>query len=459
MRTDLERRRNGLRAAVHEKVKFVENRLAELYGKKKITMAEAARSVEDGERVFVGFSSSVANAFMEALWARRAQLKDVEIQLSNGIMDNALYCGGEEQPFHLKSPFMGPGERRMRSNGGEVAYTSIHLSQIRQWFSETARPTLCFFSVSPPDENGYMSFGPTGVSCNVFAQKAARRIVVQVNENVPYICGEATMIHLSEVDAIVEYTEPLPCVGGAAGDEITETISDYIVEQIPDGATIQIGIGNIAAAVGQGLRTKNDLGIHTELFSPLMMELIRAGNVTNTRKGYMDGRSVFAFAVGDQEMYDFMDHNQSLYGGTFQTVNDPRTIARNNQMMSINGAMAVNLYGEAASEGLGWKQYSGVGGQLDFVRGAQWSPGGKSFLALKSSYLKNGVRHSKIVLNFPQGTPVTTPRSDIQYVVTEYGCVNLKHLTMRQRVMAMISLAHPDFREELRSQAHAYQLI
>lgn len=432
----------------------------DLYREKLCTAEAAVKLIKNGDRVFVGFSSSIAYTLLNALWERRGELENVEIQLSNAARPGPLFESRQQHPFSLTTPFMGPGERTMAMHGQPVNYTSVYLSQVDQWFEQTARPTACFLDVSRPDEDGFMSLGPSGVSFGKYARRTAERIIVQANQHTPYIAGEDTLIHISEVDAIVETADELPGISpDTAVDEATQRISDYILEQIPDGATIQLGIGSLSTAIGYGLQTKNDLGIHTELFSEPMMHLIQSGCVTNTRKGYLNGKSAFAFAVGSKEMYEFMDHNEGLYGGTFPHINDPRIIAKNNNMMSINTAMAINLYGEIAAEGIGWRQYSAVGGQLDFVRGAQWSKGGKSFIAINSSNQKDGVRRSKITAAFKPGTPVTTPRSDVQYVVTEYGCVNLKGLTMKDRVRAMISLAHPEFRDCLIQEAKEHHLL
>jgi len=215
----------------------------------------------------------------------------------------------------------------------------------------------------------------------------------------------------------------------------------------------------LSTAIGFGLGNKTDLGIHSELLSEPMLELIINGNVTNRYKGFMDGKSVFGFALGSAELYKYLNRNEKVYGAEFPFVNDPINIAKNKNMISINSTMALDIFGQAASDSLGWKQQSATGGQLDFVRGAQRSEGGKSIIATTSSFIKNGKRISKILTAFPAGTAVTTPRSDIQYVATEYGCVNLKVLNMSDRVRAMISLAHPDFRDQLMEDAKRFNLI
>ena len=284
-------------------------------------------------------------------------------------------------------------------------------------------------------------------------------MILQVNRNTPYILGEKNLVHVSEADAICEIDTEYDRFDVMEPDDLSKQIAAHILKEIPDGATFQLGLGNISTAIGYGLHAKNELGIHTELLNQPMIELMRSGNVTNTRKGYMDGKTVFSFSLGNPDLYQEIDHNERFYVVPFCLSNDPRIIAQNKNMISINATMSLDLWGEAASECVGWKQYSGVGGQLDFVRGAQWSDGGKSFIATTSSFVKNGKRVSKIVPYFAPGTPVTTPRSDIQYVATEFGCVNLKPLNMADRARAMISIAHPDFREELTEQAKKVGLI
>lgn len=279
-------------------------------------------------------------------------------------------------------------------------------------------------------------------------------------KTVPYVYGEENLIHVSEADAIVEADQELVENPELPVDETIQTISGFIVDQIPDGACIQLGLGGVANAVGYGLRTKNDLGSHTELMSDSIMELMKLGVVNNSRKQFMPGKTVASFTFGSRELYRFVDRNPDMYYMPFPIVNDPVNIAKNDNMISINTALSIDLFGQVDADNLAGKQYSATGGQLDFVRGAQMSRGGKSFIAVTSSFTdRSGQRRSRIVLQFPAGTAVTTPRSDVQYIVTEYGCVNLKPLTMRERVRAMISLAHPQFRAELTEQARAHKML
>jgi 4-hydroxybutyrate CoA-transferase len=429
------------------------------YNQKLTTAGEAVQLVESGDRLYVGTCSSVAFALMGALWERRGELRDVEILSSNIIGPSPLFDETEGNPFSYCTYFMGPGERRVRNNGLPFSYTSVNLSEIGLWISETARPDICFFDVSPPDGKGYMSYGPTGTGLHAELKEKSRRIVAQVNRKTPYVHGRDNLIHISEVDAAIEVDEPACAAGNPEIDDVTQRLSEIILEHVSDGSTIQLGLGTLSTAIGFGLGVRNDLGIHSEMFNQPMTDLMKKGNVTNRHKGFLDGKSVFSFSLGTGELYDYLDKNEKIYCAPFRFVNDPRNIARNRKMLSINTTMAMDLFGQAASDSLGWEQQSATGGQLDFVRGAQWSEGGKSIIAATSSFMKNGKRISRILPFLPEGTAVTTPRSDVQYVATEYGCINLKILRMADRIRAMISLAHPDFREQLTDHAKRIRII
>lgn len=435
----------------------------ETYKNKIMSAEEAAKLVKSGDRVYVGTASSFAYDMLDALWDRRDELEDVAILCSMSVRPSRMFSTDydDHNPFHVETFFLGAQERiAHRKHGMPLEFTCFHLSQVDIWCRYVGKPDVCFFQVSEPDENGMVSCGPSGGCMYTYLAENARNIVFECNAQVPYIInGEKHLLPLSMADAIVPADYPVSPLAKDELDEISQKISDFVMEEVPDGATIQLGLGKISAAVGYGLLKKNDLGIFTEMFNEPMMELIKNGNVTNKNKGFMDGLSVFAFSMGSKEMYEFMDRNPNLYIGTFPFVNDPRNIAKNKRMMSINTAMSVDLFGQVAADSMGFTQQSAVGGQIDFVKGAQWSEGGKSIIALASSFEKNGQRQSKICLNFPAGTAVTTPRSEVQYIATEYGCVNLKKLNMSDRVRAMISLAHPDFRDQLRDEAKEHGLI
>ena len=433
-----------------------------MFEEKRMTAQEAAKLVRSGDRVYVGTASSFAYELMDALWERKDELEDVTLLCSLATKPCRMFNTDhdEHNPFSLEVFFLGTQERiAMRQHGMPVNFTSFHLSQVDYWCREIGRADVCFFEVSRPDEQGYFSYGPSGGCVYDFLLDNARVIVLESNAQTPYVVGQRCKIHGSRVDGIVLTDNAVSALSDEPVDEISKKISELILAEIPDGATIQLGLGKVSTAIGYGLREKNDLGIFTEMFNEPMMHLMKEGNVTNEKKGFLDGVSVFAFSLGTKEMYDYMDHNPLFYNGTFPFVNDPVNIAKNKRLISINTAMSVNLFGEVAADSMGWRQQSAVGGQLDFVKGAQMSEGGKSFIALASAFEKNGKLQSKITLTFPEGTAVTTPRSEVQYVATEYGCINLKRLNMADRVRAMISLAHPAFRDQLTQEAKDHHLI
>ena len=423
---------------------------------KTMTAQEAVKLVNSGETVFIGICSSTAYALCEALGERLDELEGLTIACSMLLRPLKILSG--KNNTRINPPFMGSIERRGLA-GGYTDFSSVHLSQVDLWCTQGAPADVAFLEVSPPDEDGYMSFGATGVGLFSYVCQVAKKIILQVNRNVPRVFGEQHRIHISQADAAVFADQPLVENPPLQVGETIQTISSYLLDQIPDGACIQLGLGGVAEAVGNGLGKKNDLGAHTELMTTSMMNLMKKGVLTNKRKNFMPGVTVAAFAFGSGELYRFLDNNPTLYFMPFPVVNDPTLIAKNDNMISINTALSIDLMGQVNADNLSGQQYSAVGGQLDFVRGAQMSKGGKSFLAIESTVDNRAGRSSRIVSRFPLGTAVTTPRADVQYVVTEFGCVNLKPLCMRDRVRAMISLAHPDFRPQLTDEAKATGLL
>lgn len=429
-----------------------------LYQEKLRTPEQAVAVVRSGDRIYTGTSASIAYRLVEALCSRRDELENIVI--CHGMTGRQLPIFEPEAKGHFSTTtyFAGAGDRTGIKNG-QTTFTSFHLSQIELWCKEIGRANVAFLEVSSPDEEGYMSYGAYGTALHDYIRELADTVVVQVNPNVPYVYGEKTKVHVSQVDLVVEAEDQPDTIPNLPLDDTVKTLSRFIIDQISDGATIQLGLGGIANAVGFGLHERNDLGIHTEMLTDSMMDLIKAGVVTNKRKNFMPGKTVTAFALGTRELYDYIDHNDSLYFAPYSFVNNPITIASNDNMVSVNTAMAIDLYGQVAADCLGGKQQSAIGGQVDYVRGAQMSKGGKSFIALTSTLSgKNGVT-SRIVPTFPAGTAVTTARADVQYVATEYGCVNLKTLTMDDRARALIRLAHPDFRDELVESAKKMGLL
>ena len=433
--------------------------IAREFDQKTVTPDQAAKIINSGDTVYIGTCSSVAHVLCEALADRAEELEDVTLTCSQIIRPLRIFSGEHQKAFKCISYFMGPQERNLYKQG-LAEYTSVHLSQIDVFCRETAPARIAFFEVSEPDEDGYMSFGATGVALHTYVVEKAERIILQVNKNVPYVLGESNRIHISQADLVVTADDEITGADEMPVDETVQKISDFLIEQIPDGACIQLGLGGISNAVGYGLMNKTDLGAHTELMSESIMHLMKAGNLNNSRKTYMKGKTVAAFTFGSRELYEFVDRNEDMYYAPFPVVNDIRNIAKNDNMISINTALAIDLTGQVCADNIGGRQYSGVGGQIDFVRGAQLSRGGKSFIAINSSFVdkKKGLT-SKIVPRLPQLANVTTPRSDVQYVVTEHGCVNLKNLTNKGRTQALIELAAPEFRNELTEEAKKIGLL
>ena len=313
-------------------------------------------------------------------------------------------------------------------------------------------------AATPPDEDGMMSFGLTPIDTALCEQ--ARCVILQVNENVPFVRGVDNMVNIKDVTCVIDKTQELCVMPASEPSELDNKIADIIAERIPDGACIQFGIGGLGIAMGYRCKNKRHLGIHTELFVESMADLMECGAVDNSMKAIDKGISTFGFAMGSEKLNRFLDHNPLCESRRFMYSNDPYIIAKNDNVISVNSAMQVDITGQVAAEGIGFKQYSGIGGQLDYVRGSQMSKGGHSFIALESTRKeKDGTLKSKIVISHPAGTPITTPRAEVEYIVTEYGIADLKYETLDVRAKRLIAIAHPDFREELTAEAKKLGLL
>lgn len=430
-----------------------------IYDEKLTTAVEAVKLVRSGDRISFGTCSSVAYNLMRAMYQRLDELEELVIVGSN-VYKPLEIMSGKDPRVRLCSYFVGMQEREALAQGNHnVDYTSFHLSQIDMWVKEVARPTVAFIEVSPPDENGYMSYGASGVCLTQYAVECSDRIILSVNPNAPYVLGESNLIHVSQANCIVEDDEEIYIVEDMPATGAIRTISEMLIDEIHDGDCIQLGIGGIANTVGYGLTEKNDLSAHSEMFGNSLMHLMKNGNIVNRRKAFHPGKTTCSFAMGSKALYQYLDHNEDVYFAPMPVINNPAIIATNENMVSINNALSVDLFGQVAADNLNGRQYSSIGGQVDFVRGAQMSKGGRSYIAMTSTFKnkKTGAKGSKIVPCLT--SPVGTSRADVQYVVTEYGCVNLKVLPMRERVHAMISLAHPDFRAELTAEAKRLGMI
>jgi acyl-CoA hydrolase len=318
-------------------------------------------------------------------------------------------------------------------------------------------PRVSIVLMSRPDEEGYCNIGPNGYT--PAGLDASEVIIAQVTKHMPRVNGTCHRYHVSQLAAIVEADDEMAIVNNPAATPVEEQIAGHILNYIPDGACIQLGFGGIANAVGFGLKDKRHLGVHTEVLTESIVDLMECGAIDNSRKTVLPGQTAVGFVIGSQRQYRFIDQNEDLIFDRFSEIVNIKNIAANDNMISINGAVSVDLTGQVCAESIGRRQYSGTGGQLDFVRGASLSKGGASFIAIPSTVkTKEGVK-SRIVLDLAPGSIVTTPRTDVQHVVTEYGVATLQFCDVPERVRRLVSIAHPDFRDELLFQAKQAGLV
>ena len=417
----------------------------------KIRTAQAATAViEDGQRIFVGSGAAVPTLLLEALAEERGEsLNDVE-------MVHLLTLGQDpttDERFSAKlrhsNFFIGPNARQAVAQG-RADYTPIFLSEIPQLFKTGAVPIdVALIQVSAPDPHGFASYG-VAVDVVKSGTEAAKIVVAQVNPRMPRTLGDS-FIHLDEIDILVPAEAEIPELESRPLDATSQQIGKHVASLIEDGSTLQMGIGSIPDAVLANLGDKNDLGIHTEMFSDGTLPLIRSGVINNARKTLHRKKIVTSFVMGSRALYDFVDNNPMIEFRPSQYTNDPFLIAQNRQMVAINSALEIDLTGQVCADSIGYRFFSGIGGQVDFIRGAARSEGGKPIIALPSTAKKGTI--SRIVPQLSDGAGVVTTRGDVHSVVTEWGMANLYGKTIRERAEALISIAHPDFRDQLRDEA------
>lgn len=426
----------------------------EQYRALRMTPAGAAALVRDGDTVVMTSSANWPYAVDGALAERlRAIRGHVELDALFAPLDTALLSAENTDLVDYNANFFS-GERKLMEHGN-VRFVPTHLSATGAWMA-SRKPRVAIITCSAPDENGWMSRSLWGAQVHRRVLEQAEVVIVEVNDQLPSFAsdGEAHMMfHVSEADAIVENSHFPAENPPAPADETDRRLAGYIADLVPDGACVQFGLGGLANAVGECLADagKKDLGIQSEVLSNCVVTLMEKGVINNSRKQTCPGRSVGAYFVGDKALWDFARDNPAFSFKEIDWVNDPRNIARNDRVVSVNNAMEIDLTGQVNAESVGPRQYSGTGGQLEWVLGAQWSREGKSIIALRSSYRdKQGTLHSKIVPQMAPGSIITTPRTCVQYVATEYGVVDLRYKSTLERARALISIAHPDFREELK---------
>ncbi len=435
-----------------------------LYASKRTSPEAAVSEIEPGSKLSMGMAMSEPPALLKALADRAAKggVSDLRIYYyeSTRIAAETVLRYELNERIRPYCMFVTAAERALIKKGMEdggrkvITYVPSNFHQAPRLLNEEIGIDTFLTTVSPMDRHGYFTFG-TGNDYSSKVARAARRLVVEVNKYMPRVYGAGAQLHISEVETIVENDVPLLEVPVRAPSAEDAIIGRTIAGLVPDGACLQMGVGALPNLVCAELSKHNDLGVHTEALCPGLVELIRAGVANNRRKSLNVGKTVYTFAMGQKAMYDFLDDNPAVESHPVDYVNDPRIIAQNDNVISINATLQIDLTGACNSEHMLGHQYSATGGQLDFVRGAYASKGGKSIIAAQSTAAKGKV--SRIVGRLDG--PVTTPRIDTHYVVTEFGAANLKGLSSTERAEALIGLAHPQFRDELTKAARELHLL
>lgn len=414
-----------------------------------VTAVEAAAAIASGDQVFVQGGAATPSALLDALTGRSSELRDVGVihfHTEGPAPHMAPEMAGS---FRHRALFIGANAREA-VNAGRADYVPIFLSDVPELFSSGVLPLdAVLINVSPPDAHGFCSLG-TSIDATLAATRAAKTVIAQLNRSMPRTLGDS-FIHQDEIDLAVQVDQPpYEHVEGPIGD-VERRIGEHVAELVPDGATLQMGIGSIPAAVGIALRDKRDLGIHTELFTDSVLDLVEAGAVTGSRKEINRGKIVTAFLMGTRRLYEFVDNNPMIEMRPVNYTNDTTVIRRFRRMIAVNSALSIDLTGQVAADSIGTRFYSGVGGQMDFMRGAALSPEGRAIIALPSTARGGAV--SRIVPVLAEGAGVVTSRGHVRTVVTEFGVAELFGRSIRERANALLDIAHPDFREELERDA------
>lgn len=413
--------------------------------KSKIRTAEQTLDlIRDGDRIVTSFGCSEPRGLGRALLQNYKRFHGVQV-INMLLLGETPWIRDEVRGHFSYNSFFASHSNRKAISGGIADFTTCHFYEIPMVLEDMIRPRVTVMTVCPPDENGYVSLG-TNVDYIESTLSYCPVKIAQVNKYMPRTYGKAIK-HISEFDCFVPLDEPIPQVPSAPITEVERQIGINCASLIHDGDCIQLGIGGIPNAICEQLRDKKDLGLHSEMVGDGVVELLQSGVINNSKKNIHRGKTVLGFAFGTDKLFDYINGNESVEMHPIEYVNHPSVIAQNDNMVSVNSCIQVDLMGQVVSDTMGIDQFSGVGGQVDFVRGATMSKGGRSIIAMPSS--AKGGTVSKIVSKITDHSAVTTTRNDVNFIVTEYGIAQLKGKTMKERARALISIAHPNFREEL----------
>lgn len=432
------------------------------YSSKIISLEKALSLVKDNDTIVTGLGACESGLFMENLHTLAGKVKNIRIVNCIPTHDCAFYRPEYADTFEVDGWFYTTSMRKAHEQGN-MTYIPNHLHFCAEKWLYRNHPDIFVCSASMPDKNGYISIA-TSCTYERRIMEKADIVILEINPNYPFVYGDV-VIHYSEADYLLEADNPIPIWPDVPFSERDEVIGRIIADYVPDGACIQLGIGGIPNAVAECLKSKNDLGVHTELITTKMMELAKMGVITNSRKQINKGQMIATMILGTRELFEFADHNPgvALFDGAW--VNNPHTIAQNDNQISINTSLEVDLTGQCASESIGSRHFSGTGGQSDTAIGSQMSKNGRSIIALYSTAMVRnpvtGERQevSKIVPQLQPGAAVTLHRSDVDLVITEYGVADLRGANIKERVKSLINIAHPKFRDELMDQAVRFGII
>ncbi|MGD2245094.1 MAG: acetyl-CoA hydrolase/transferase C-terminal domain-containing protein [Candidatus Aminicenantes bacterium] len=417
----------------------------ENYKKKLVTAEEAVSVIKSKDRVYISGNAATPYVLMNTLAERKDDLENVELVHVLLLGEDPLSIPEMVGHFRHNSLFVGPADRKA-INEGRADYIPIFLHQIPNLFYSGQMPLdVALIHTSPPDEHGFMSLG-VEILASKAALETAKTVIVQVNEKMPRILGDS-FVHVSRVDKVVEISKELPQLEKKAFTEVERKIGHSIADLIEEGSTLQLGIGGIPDAVLSALRGRLDLGVHTEMVSDGVMEAIESGIITGAKKTFHPYKVILTFMLGSKRLYEYADNNPIFEAHPTDYTNHPFNVSRNEKMVAINSAIEVDITGQVCSDSVGAFIYSGFGGQVDFIRGAAHSKGGKPIIALPSTAKKGTM--SRIVPYLKKGAGVVTTRADVEYVITEYGVAYLHGKNLQERTRALINIAHPSFRDDL----------